>query len=233
MVGVRDAHPLPTGGAVRFTGPLDGPVLVCANGGVAREVPGDWSPTVEWLVGRLAPRFPGVGFAEVRYRVKSWRRLPGLVADGLAALDATRAAGATRLAMLGFSAGGAVALACAAARPEVERVIALAPWIPGGPDLGRLAGRRVAVMHGTLDGIPGVPGTSPRAAALGVERMRALGVDASFTPVPGGVHGLAVRPMGTLVRLPRAGRWEDLVAAEVEDLLRVGAAASAPRPAAG
>jgi dienelactone hydrolase len=216
MHGVSEVHPLPTGGAVRFTGPTGGPVLVCANGGVAREVPGDFSPTVEWLVRRLAPRFGGLGFAEVRYRVKSWRRLGGLVADGMAALDAVRDAGATRVAMLGFSAGGAVALACATARPEVERVVALAPWIPDGLPLGNLAGRTVAVMHGTLDGVPGVPGTSPRLAERGVQRMRAAGVDARFTAVPGGVHGLAVRPAGLLVPLPRARLWARLVEGELE-----------------
>ena len=65
---------LPTGAELRVTG--DGArAVVCVNGGQSREVPGTWSATLEWLVRRLAPSFPGLRFAEVRYRIKSWKRL--------------------------------------------------------------------------------------------------------------------------------------------------------------
>jgi hypothetical protein len=30
----------------------------------------------------LAPRFPGLAFVELRYRVRSWRRFEECVADG-------------------------------------------------------------------------------------------------------------------------------------------------------
>ena len=33
-------------------------VVVCVNGGQAGEVEGTWSASLEWLVRRLAPRFP-------------------------------------------------------------------------------------------------------------------------------------------------------------------------------
>ena len=32
--------------------------VVCVNGGQAAEVEGTWSASLEWLVTRLAPRFP-------------------------------------------------------------------------------------------------------------------------------------------------------------------------------
>src|SRR4051794_8907928 len=65
---------LATGAELRVTGPAGAPAVVCVNGGQRAEVPGTWSATLEWLVARLAPRFPGLAFGEGRYRVKSWRR---------------------------------------------------------------------------------------------------------------------------------------------------------------
>ena len=56
-------------------------VVVCVNGGQAGEVEGTWSASIEWLVQRLAPRLPELRFVEVRYRIKSWRRLGWCVDD--------------------------------------------------------------------------------------------------------------------------------------------------------
>ena len=192
-------------------------MVLCLNGGTAREVPGTWSATVEWLVARLARRFPRARFAEVRYRVKSWNRLDSCVADAAQALAAT---GPARHCLLGFSMGGAVAIASAGA-PGVTDVVALAPWIPERMDLAPLAGRRVTVVQGSVDGhVPGVPGISPAHSRAGFERMRAAGVDATYQLIRGGLHGTALRaPWGGLVRLPRAGAWERRVAAAVGQAL--------------
>ena len=65
---------LSTGAEARITG-AGGPAVVCVNGGQASSVPGTWSASIEWLVTRLAPRFPELRFAEVRYRFMSWRPL--------------------------------------------------------------------------------------------------------------------------------------------------------------
>ena len=126
--------PLATGARMRITGTPGPLTVVCLNGGRAGSVPGDWSPTLEWLVARLSPAFPTVAFAEVRYRIKSWRLLDMCVDDGKAAIEAVVARGATNIALLGFSMGGAVSLACAGA-PQVQTVIGLAPWIPDQLDL--------------------------------------------------------------------------------------------------
>ena len=203
---------LSTGAELRVTGPRGGATVVCVNGGQRAEVPGTWSATVEWLVHRLAPRFPELGFAEVRYRVKSWNRLDLCVEDAHAALDAVAA---PRTLMLGFSMGGAVAVRVAD-HASVEGVVGLAPWLPERLALDTLAGRRLDVIHGQLDrAFPGVPGVSAASSRVAFERARALGARGEYTLVAGGVHGVALRsPLG-LVPLPRAGRWLALTAAAV------------------
>jgi pimeloyl-ACP methyl ester carboxylesterase len=200
---------LTTGAELRVTG--EGPrAVVCVNGGQGTEVEGTWSATLEWLVGRLAPRFPDLRFGEVRYRVKSWKRLDWCVEDTRAAVE--RLSGAETL-LLGFSMGGAVSIA-AADEPRVQEVLGLAPWIPDRLDVSTLRGKRLDVLHGALDRwLPGIPGVSPSSSRRGFDRALAAGADGSYTTIPGAVHGLAVRsPRGRLVPLPRAGRWADLCA---------------------
>lgn len=203
---------LPTGAELRITGSGEAAV-VCVNGGQAAAVPGTWSATLEWLVSRLAPRFPELSFAEVRYHIKSWRHLDECIADARAAIAEVAA---PRTLLLGFSMGGGVAIACAG-DPSVEGVLGLAPWIPDRLSVDPLRGKRLRVLHGSLDrALPGVPGVSPEVARRGFERARAIGVDGELTVIRGAVHGIALRsPSGALVRLPRARRWLELVSAEV------------------
>lgn len=184
------------------------------NGGRRAEVEGTWSASIEWLLEQLRPRFPEVRFAELRYRIKSWRRFQECVEDARAAIEAT---GGERTVLLGFSMGGAVAIATAAA-PSVKAVIGLAPWIPPRLPLDGLRGRRLAVIHGTLDrALPGIPGVSPRLSRAGFERALALGAEGDYTLIPGAVHGVAMRVPGLgLAPLPRARRWAELVGQEIE-----------------
>jgi pimeloyl-ACP methyl ester carboxylesterase len=201
-------EPLSTGAAMRVTG--DGPrAVVCVNGGQGSEVPGTWSATLEWLVRRLAPQLPGLRFGEVRYRVKSWRRLDLCIADARAAIERLEGEGTL---LLGFSMGGAVSIA-AADEPVVRGVLGLGPWIPDRLDVSTLRGKRLDVIHGALDhALPGIPGVSPSSSRRGFERALAAGAEGTYTTIPGAVHGLAVRsPGGGIVRLPRAYRWAELV----------------------
>jgi len=208
---------LESGAEARWTNSAGSRAVVCMNGGTAAERPGTWSASLEWLVGRLARRRPELGFLEVRYRVKSWRRLELCVEDAGAAIAAARESGAEEVALLGFSMGGAVAVHVAS-DPAVTTVIALAPWLYPELDLAPLEGRRFAVVHGSLDrGLPGVPGVRPELSLRGYERARTLGVDAERTVIPGALHPIALRaPWGEPVRMPRAERWEQLVDAELE-----------------
>jgi pimeloyl-ACP methyl ester carboxylesterase len=205
---------LRTGAEMRVTGPADATAAVlCLNGGQRREVEGTWSATLEWLVRRLAPEFPRLAFGEVKYRIKSWRRLDACVDDARAALEALHA---PRTLLLGFSMGGAVAI-LAAGEPSVETVLGLAPWIPDRLELDALRGRRLRVLHGTLDqALPGIPGVSAAGSRRGFERARALGVDGEYTLVNGGLHGVALRAhWGRPVPLPRAGTWARLAGDEL------------------
>ncbi len=208
---------LPTGAEMRISGD-GGPAVVCVNGGQAAAVPGTWSGTIEWLVARLAPRFPELRFAEVRYRVKSWRHLDECIADARAAIDEL---GSPRSLLLGFSMGGGVSIACAA-EPSVEGVLGLAPWIPDRLSVEPLRGKRLRVLHGSLDrALPGIPGVSPELARRGFERARSLGIDGEMTVIRGAVHGVALRaPWGGLVPLPRARRWLELASGEIAEFAR-------------
>ncbi|HWB22179.1 MAG TPA: hypothetical protein VG652_04770 [Gaiellaceae bacterium] len=207
---------LATGAELRVTNGPSEVAVVCLNGGQSREVVGTWSATLEWLVQHLAPAFPELLFAEVRYRVKSWRQLDRCVEDARAAIAAS---GATRVLLVGFSMGGAVAISVAD-DPAVEGVLGLAPWIPDQLGLETLRGRRLDVLHGSLDRyLPGIPGVSAAASRRGFERAQALGIDGTYTLIPGGVHGVALRaPGGGKLPLPRASAWLSLVAAQLSTL---------------
>jgi pimeloyl-ACP methyl ester carboxylesterase len=206
---------LSTGAELRASGPGGArTAVVCVNGGQASEVEGTWSATLEWLVRRLAPRFPGLRFGEVRYRVKSWKQLDRCVEDARAAIEELAA---RRTLVLGFSMGGAVASQIAA-EPAVEAVVGLAPWFPDRLPLEPLRGRRLRVLHGSLDRwLPGIPGVSPALSRRGFDRALALGASGEYTLIPGAVHGVALRAhWGRPVPLPRARTWERLVAEELE-----------------
>jgi alpha-beta hydrolase superfamily lysophospholipase len=208
---------LSTGAEARWTG-IPGPrAVVCVDGGTAAEIPGTWSASVEWLVQRLADGHPSLAFLELRYRVKSWRQLELCIEDARAGIDVAREAGATEVALLGFSMGGAVAVHVAD-DPAVSTVIALAPWLYPELDVAPLDGRRFAVLHGSLDrSLPGVPGVRPELSLRGYERALARGVDASRYVIPGAIHPIALRaPWGASVPMARARRWAELVGEELE-----------------
>jgi pimeloyl-ACP methyl ester carboxylesterase len=208
---------LPTGAEARVTGRIGERAVVCANGGTARELPGTWSASVEWLVRRLAPRFPDLGFVELRYRTRSWRRFEDCVADGEAALAEAKERGSRDVLLLWFSMGGAVAVRIAGDE-TVSTVVGLAPWLPPALELEPLRGRRLAIVHGALDSpFPGVPGVRPSVSRAAAERARALGVQVERRTIPGALHAIALRGRGgRVVPMPRAGRWAELVSGELE-----------------
>ena len=190
---------------------------VLVNGGTSRPVAGTWSATSELLVRELAPRFPGIGFLEVRYRIKSWKALERCFDDGNAALDLAVESGAERCLLIGFSMGGAVSIGVAG-HYAVDAVLGLSPWIPSRLSLDGLAHRRLGVLQGALDrALPGIPGVSPSSSRAGFERARALGVEGSYELIRGGLHGCAVRaPSGRLIPLPRWRAWVAGVARGLE-----------------
>ncbi len=209
-----DAVRLSSGAELRLTNAAAERTVICLSGGREQEVPGVWGSSLEWLVGRVAPSFPELAFAEVRYRIRSWRRLEECIEDCRAAMEAT--GGGPKL-LLGFSMGGAVAIA-AAGDPRVTGVLGLAPWIPDRLDVSPLRARRLDVLHGSLDrGLPGIPGVAASVSRRGFDRAQALGAEGSYTLIRGGVHGLCVR-VGEhrFLELPRARTWVRLVTARLD-----------------
>ena len=197
---------------VRMRGPASGPAVICMNGGRAAAVEGTWSASLEWLVDRLAPRFPQLRFAEVKYRIKSWNPFDSCLED---AREAIERVDAERTLLLGFSMGGAVAISVAD-DPRVEGVLGLAPWIPDQLSVEPLRGRRLDVVHGALDrAFPGIPGVSPANSRRGFERAQALGVPGTYTLIRGALHAIALRA-GRPVPLPRAGTWLNHVSTRLE-----------------
>ncbi len=199
---------LSTGADVRLRNDEADAAVILVNGGSARSVPGTWSATSELLTTELAPRFPDLVFAEVRYRVKTWNELESCMADARAALDLV----ARPSLLVGFSMGGAVSIGVAGHRSAVG-VLGLAPWIPDRLPLDGLRGKRLDVLHGSWDRyLPGIPGVSAASSRRGFERARALGVEGTYTLIERGLHGAALRRgTGAIVRLPRAGAWVEEV----------------------
>ena len=219
-VGSR-VTPLETGGDLRRRNEGAPVVALLVNGGTAKVVPGTWSSTSEYLADHLEGRFPGVELAEVRYRFKSWNAFDECRADAEAALAVLAEPVRRPTLLIGFSMGGAISAAVAAA-PCVQAVLGLAPWLPERLSLEGLRGKRFDVIHGSWDRwLPGIPGVSAAGSRQGFDRALALGADGTYTMIPGALHGCAVRrPSGKLLPLPRARRWVDEVAAGIERFVR-------------
>jgi pimeloyl-ACP methyl ester carboxylesterase len=207
------AEVLPTGAEIRSTGAPGSFAVVCANGGRAAEVPGTWSASIEWLVRGLAPRFPELRFVELRYRVRSWKRLDLCVEDALAAVDA---AGAERTLLMGFSMGGAVAVRAASHPSVVSAFSALRPGCPTSSTFPLSAddGSTSSTARSTAgcrDPRCQPFALAPRLRASEEARDRRL-VHAHLRR---GACDRAAEPVGGLVPLPRAPRWAELTAARI------------------
>ena len=184
---------LSTGAEARLRNESAPAAVVLVNGGSAKAVPGTWSATSELLATELAPRFPNLAFAEVRYRLKTWKALDSCLADARAALDLV----ARPTLLVGFSMGGAVSIGVAAhpsvdrrARPRsVDSRAAVARRPP------RQAARRAPRSLGPLP--PRDPRSAPRQLAAGL-RARAAARDR------GHLHGDPERPARGCAA-PRAG----------------------------
>jgi dienelactone hydrolase len=208
---------LDSGAEGRLRNPDGELAVVLVNGGSARPLPGTWSATSELIATELAPRFPRVRFLEVRYRVKTWKQLESCIADAASAVGHMTSNGARSTLLIGFSMGGAVAIGVAG-DPAVAAVLGLAPWIPSQLPLDGLCGKRLDVVHGGWDRyLPGIPGVSAASSRAGFERARDCGCGGTYTLIPRGLHGAAVRRRsGALVRLPRWKAWLDHTAAAVQ-----------------
>jgi alpha-beta hydrolase superfamily lysophospholipase len=151
----------------RVDGPATGVVLVLHGGradglGEVTDGSASWRRS-RWMVDQVAERLTcaGVEVWLLRYGVRGWNAgvgaVPSPIPDARWALEEVRRERAgVPVVLLGHSMGGRTAVAVAD-DPAVVGVVALAPWLPIGEPDAPLAGKRLAVAHGSRDKI-----TSPR-----------------------------------------------------------------------
>lgn len=84
--------------------------------------------------------------------------------------------------LLGHSMGGLTAL-CVADHPQVEAVVALAPWLNGETPVSRVAGRRILIVHGTDD-----RWTSPANSLAYARRADGVAESVNYVALKGAGH---------------------------------------------
>lgn len=84
--------------------------------------------------------------------------------------------------LLGHSMGGLTAVS-AADNPQVDAVVALAPWLSPATPAGRVAGRKVLIVHGTLDRM-----TSPSESLKFARRAAGVAASMQYVALRGAGH---------------------------------------------
>lgn len=142
-----------------------------------------------WALRRRGFRH-GLAVGRVRYRVRGWN------GDGASArADTARALAEARelfgdvpIALIGYSMGGRVAVACAGA-DGIRLVVALAPWLPPTDSADGLVGRDVLFAHGSADHT-----TDPRATRAFARRAATVAAWCRMVVVRGDGHPMLRRP---------------------------------------
>ncbi|WP_145744261.1 alpha/beta hydrolase [Saccharopolyspora dendranthemae] len=143
----------------------------------------------------------------LRNRVRGWNE-PALdaVGDGRRAVELIRTAHpGSRIALLGHSMGGRVALRLAG-EADVIGVCALAPWTTEQDPVSQLNGRIVRIAHGDRDLT-----TSPQSSAVYALRARRAGAIVSRQVIRGSGHAM----------LRHVREWNEQVAAFAGDCAAV------------
>lgn len=131
----------------------------------------------------------GVAAHVVHYRFRGWNGGHAHPAEDAewAVGEAVRRYGDVPVCLVGMDMGARAALH-AAGHPAVNSVVALAPWLPGGPEpepVKQLAGRRVLLVHGTDDDV-----TAPELSYRLAERAKKANRDVCRFEVHSDGHGL-------------------------------------------
>jgi alpha/beta superfamily hydrolase len=105
------------------------------------------------LYARLGEALPskGISIARVNYRLPN--DFNECLLDALAGLSFLKGIGHERLALIGHSFGGAVAINAGTLNPAVTTVIGLSSQLAGAHVVGDLAPRSLLLVHGTADAI--------------------------------------------------------------------------------
>ena len=100
---------------------------------------------------RLSRRLLGSGLASLALDYRSPNLYGGCVLDALAGVAYLSMRGITRVALVGHSFGGAVAIGAGSHSRETAAVAALSPQLAGTEDVPRLSPRPLLLMHGESD----------------------------------------------------------------------------------
>jgi hypothetical protein len=153
------------------------------------------SPMAAAVMWPLARHLVRAGLAEgvaahvVHYRFRGWNGGHAHPAQDAqwAVGEAVRRYGDVPVCLVGLDMGGRAALH-AAGHPAVTSVVALAPWLPDGPEpepVKQLIGRRVMIVHGTDDGA-----TDPELSYRLAERAKKVNREVCRFEVHSDGHGL-------------------------------------------
>jgi uncharacterized protein len=124
-----------------------GRALLCVGGALGGyDGPG-------WLYARLGRESPRAGFSVARIDYRAPNEFGECVLDAMAALAFLTGTGHKRVALIGHSFGGAVAINAGTLGRQVTTVIALSSQLGGAHVVGELAPRPLLVVHGTADTI--------------------------------------------------------------------------------
>lgn len=198
-------------------------VLVMHGGKVASNQAARW---YHLSVARMQPfartiwrrrRADGVAVWSLLFARRGWNDIGAPIADAMWALDQIeRRYGDVPVVLLGHSMGGRTA-ARVAGHPMVIGVVALAPWLPADEPHDQLAGRSLAIIHGTAD--VWVPISMSRTFAAG---LRDVSTQVEYTALRGAGHSM----------LRSAKTWHTLAADAVDRILDASTA-SETQPTTG
>jgi alpha/beta superfamily hydrolase len=105
------------------------------------------------LYQRLGGELPPIGITVARANYRQPNEFNECLMDALAAVSFLKSTGHTRVALIGHSFGGAVAINAGTLNPIVSTVIALSSQLAGAHVAGDLAPRPLLLVHGTGDEI--------------------------------------------------------------------------------
>ncbi len=180
IAGARKVTIKTTRGAIPLilhSAPEKGRAVLCVSGAMG----GYNGPSM--LYPRLGLEMPKRGFTIARLDYRAPNEFGECLLDAMAALSFLGGIGNHRVALIGHSFGGAVAINAGTVSPIVTTVIALSSQLAGAHVVGELAPKPLLLIHGGADTI-----LSPESSQALYDRA---GEPKTIRILPGVGHGLA------------------------------------------